>query len=130
MGFWDIFKQKYSAPSEFKQKDNVPTEFDQKDIAPLEFNEDELLFYRQLQTKLKLAKIYGKLSYNVLSDKTISFTLDRVGQIGRVKIRGKNKRIQILSKARGHNVNVLWFDVSGVADMITLIDKWIEYAKS
>lgn len=109
MGFLDIFKK--------------------QDNAPAEFNEDEIIFYRQLITKLKLAKIYGKLSYNVLSDKTINFTLDGVGQIGRVKIRGKNKRIQLLYKASRHNIDVIWLDVVGVEDMIILIDKWIEYIK-
>jgi hypothetical protein len=109
MGFWDIFKP--------------------KDDVPAEFNEDELLFYRELKTKLKLANIKKKLSYNILSDKTIVFKLDGIG-IGRVKIRSKIKRIQLLKKAPNHNIDVLWLDVAGVDDLIMFIDKWIEYIKS
>lgn len=109
MGFWDIFNP--------------------KDDVPSEFNEDELRFYMSLKSKLKLANIKKKLSYNILSNKTINFTLEGVGQIGRVKIRGKTKRIQLLKKAPNHNIDVLWLDVSGVDDLIMLIDKWIEYIK-
>lgn len=108
MGFFDIFKKKR--------------------LAPKEFNEGELLFYNELQRKLRLAGIRKKLTYSVLSNKTLVFQIDGE-QIGRVKIRGKTKRIQLLSKAPRHNIDVLWLDVAGVEDMIILIDKWIEYIK-
>lgn len=110
MGIFDIFKEK-------------STEI-------VDFNSEESLFYTELQKKLKIAAIRNKLTYNILSDKTINFKLTGIGQIGRVKIRGKTKRIQILKKAPRHNLDVLWLDVSGVDDMIMLIDKWIEYIKS
>ena len=100
--------------------------FRQNDLPP-EFNDEEMLFYNQLLKQLKKKHIKGKLTYTILSNKTIAFCVDGVGQIGRVKMRGK-KRMQIL-KHMGRELEVKWIENIELNGMIKNISHWITYAK-
>lgn len=95
----------------------------------MELNNKELQFYEELETQLQKAGVYYNLTYNFLSDGTIDFSLDSLGQIGRVKIRGRKTKMQIIHPAENDNVNVLWIDNAPLDDMIDRLYEWVNYAK-
>lgn len=86
-------------------------------------NDNEKLFINTLEEKLEDLGVREKLSYNVMSDRTINFQVDNM-QIGRVKLNGRKHRMQILDKD-----NVLWLDIEGVDEALNNIKHWMKYTK-
>jgi hypothetical protein len=58
-----------------------------------------------------------------MSDRTINFQIDSM-QIGRVKLNGRKKRMQILDKG-----NVIWLDIDDVDEALNNIKHWMKYTK-
>lgn len=87
------------------------------------FNEKEKQFIQTLQDRLMEVGLDDRLHFNILSDKTVNFTIDGM-QIGRVKLSGRKFRMQILN-----DKTVSWLDIKDVSEAIAYIDHWVKYAK-
>lgn len=92
-----------------------------------ELNEVETDFIKYVQKTFKKQYPKANFEYNVLSDKTLNFTIDRM-QVGRVKLRGKKMGMQILTK-----VDSKWLDIKSL-DLVPKAKKkvslWIRYYKT
>ena len=88
-------------------------------------NEDEKRFIEVLKENLSVQGLSERLSYNILSDKTINFTLDTM-QIGRVKLSGRKKGIQVLSTSEDE---VSWHEVTMLEEALDKIPHWVKYAQ-
>lgn len=92
-------------------------------------NEDELRFSNAVASALLDAGIYQPLQLTYKSGNVIdySFAAPSGGayQIGRIKLRGKTNRIQILTADE-----VFWFEDIDCDTAITLIEHWVSYAKT
>lgn len=96
--------------------------------AMSQLSPDELRFYSALITELDKNRISGNLTFGRISDDTLWFSIDPIGQIGRVKIQGRKTKMQIISTIEGSNdINVVWIEDLSVDEMIGNISKWIEY---
>lgn len=91
---------------------------------PFLFNEDEIRFINHLITALKAANIFLPLSLELKSDDIINYKLGPY-QIGRTKLRGECKRIQILTLK-----DVKWLEDITIDRAIKQIPRWINYAKN
>lgn len=109
----------------------VSEEKDNKSIKgdKMELNNKELQFYEELETQLQKAGVFYNITYNFLSDGTIDFSLDSLGQIGRIKIRGRKTKMQIIHPAKNGNIDVLWIENAPLDDMIERLYEWVNYAK-
>ncbi|TYQ14667.1 UNVERIFIED_CONTAM: DNA polymerase III epsilon subunit family exonuclease [Acetivibrio alkalicellulosi] len=88
-----------------------------------DFNKEESLFIEKLKEYLNTLELNEHLTFNVLSNKTINFCIDEK-QLGRVKLRGRNFKMQVLDKD-----NVLWLDIDDVNEAINNLKHWGKYAK-
>jgi len=86
------------------------------------FNKEEDLFIKNVE-KLFLSQ-GRKVEVNVLSDKTINFTVLNM-QIGRVKLRGRKKKIQVITKN-----DVFWYEIKNLDEALSYLPKWERYYKS
>lgn len=92
-------------------------------------NEDELRFSNAVSSALLDAGIYQPLQLTYKSNNIIdySFAVPYGGtfQIGRVKLRGKTNRMQILTAD-----DVFWLEDINFDTAISLIEHWVSYAKT
>ena len=96
--------------------------------AKEELTEDELKFYSALISELNEKNIPGKLTFDRLSDKTLCFALEPIGQIGRVKIQGRKTKMQFISAVKGtYDIKVEWVEHLTLDEMIDGIRRWTEY---
>lgn len=87
----------------------------------VEFNEDEETFYQALISKLSHLYDESKIECWFLSDNTINFNGPH-GQIGRVKLRGRKLKMQILTRD-----DVEWIEIADLDDAIGRIPEWVKY---
>lgn len=113
----EVFKRCLKIKEEWREKYILKQE---QLISKL--NDNEKVFISTLQDKLRERGITGQLSYNVLSNKIINFTIDGK-QIGRVKLSGRKYKMQILDED-----NVVWLDIDDLSEAIGNIKHWIKYA--
>jgi len=107
-----------------KTKENIELQRKSEQMERLsKLNDDEKNFIDALTEKLDTINLKDRLDYNVLGDKTINFQIDNM-QIGRVKLRGKTRKMQILDKA-----NVIWLDIENLDEAINNIKHWIKYCE-
>lgn len=93
-----------------------------------ELTEDELKFYSVLISELNKENIPGKLTFDRMSDKTLNFAIESIGQIGRVKIQGRKTKMQFISAIKGsYEIEVEWLENLTLDEMIDGIQRWIEY---
>ena len=90
---------------------------------PFRLNENEIEFTNALITSLKHVTDIP-LSISWRTGNTLNYQIQNT-QIGRIKLRGKNKVIQILTKSKCN-----WIEISGIDDAISQIPAWIKYTKN
>ena len=114
MIFTRLFKKKKNFKKIEKQRRN-------------QLNKVEIDFIKYVQKTFKKHYPKANFEYNVLSDKTINFRVDKM-QVGRVKLRGKKMGMQILTK-----VDCKWLDIKSL-DLVPKAKKkvslWLRYYKS
>lgn len=86
-------------------------------------NEDELRFQAELAAQLAPLGCTASTEVNVLSDGVLNYCVNGC-QIGRVKLRGRKKKIQLLTDSTCD-----WEDIQTVEDAIAHLPKWVRYAK-
>jgi len=92
-----------------------------------ELNKVEMDFIRYAQKTFRKECPKANFEYNVLSDKTINFTVDRM-QVGRIKLRGKNMGMQILTKTDNKNLEIKNLDL--VPKAKKKVSLWVRHYKS
>lgn len=85
------------------------------------FNEEEETFYQTLLSKLSHLYKEKDIECWTLSDKTINFNGPQ-GQIGRVKLRGRKLKMQIIDSD-----NCEWIEIADLDDAIARIPEWVKY---
>lgn len=118
-------------PAASAKSNNIPKFSPQRRITKKikeELTEDELKFYSALISELNKKNIPGKLTFDRMSDKTLNFAIEPIGQIGRVKIQGRKTRMQFISAVKGsYEIEVEWLENLTLDEMIDGIQRWIEY---
>lgn len=92
------------------------------------FNEQEKLFYNAVVKEFASKGVNSIVEVSALSNGMLVYSTPSVGQIGRVKIRGRKTKMQFL-RLNNDYLDVQWLEDLSVDEMIAKVYKWAEYAK-
>ena len=86
-------------------------------------NEMEKNFISELEKRLEAIGLKDKMVFDIKSDNTINFMLGNA-QIGRVKLRGRKYKMQLLDQN-----NVMWLDIDSYDEAVTNLKQWVKYSQ-
>lgn len=86
-------------------------------------NEDELRLQAELAALPASLGCTASTKVNILSDGVLNYYVNGC-QIGRIKLRGQKKNIQLLTDSTCD-----WEDIQTVEDAIAHLPKWVRYAR-
>lgn len=137
MGFFNFFHHPKPKPTN-KLDCNSSNEiyyyedFDSKQKNKYQLNSCEKNLLEELKRQLSDSKINKPIRYGFLSNGTMFVCLDGIGQIGRVKLRGRIFRMQIMkmSNSLSDYLDVKWLENITFDECIINIYKWVDYANS
>lgn len=126
MGLFDIFK--ISKSDKISKAANIVPEY-------YSFDDEESRFVSTLFNALQNSGLNDGIRISTINKSTLNFCYDKIGQIGRVKIRGRKKRMQILSIDYDENgyelyCDVKWLEDISVDEMIDKIPLWIKHIQT
>jgi hypothetical protein len=76
-----------------------------------------------LEKRLEAIGLKDKMVFDIKSDNTINFMLGNA-QIGRVKLRGRKYKMQLLDQN-----NVMWLDIDSYDEAVTNLKQWVKYSQ-
>lgn len=83
------------------------------------FNQDELDFIKALKLAIKSKSISDDIKIRYCDHSILDFNVNRI-QLGRVKLRGKKKKIQVISRE-----DCLWLEIQDISEAKKYISKWV-----
>jgi|GEM_PF-1547578 len=92
-------------------------------------NDQEQIFQDCLVDLLKQNGVDGFLEVTSMSNNMLVFSLNTCGLIGKAKIRGRKTKMQFL-RMSGNDLLVEWVEEMSFDEMISQLDKWVDYAKT
>lgn len=92
-------------------------------------NELEKSFFETFVERMRENGLRSPIRCTTMSDGTISVTYPSVGQIGRIKLRGRKYKMQVISlkSKRTNTVDAKWINDITYEKAVSNIDKWIKY---
>ncbi len=129
MGIVDFFR---SFKSNFSNEIYYYEDADSKKQNKYQLNSYEKTFLDGLKTVLLNNRINKNIRYGFLSNGTMYVCLDGIGQIGRVKLRGRKFRMQIMhmSDHFENQLDVTWIENITFDECIVNISRWIDFVKN
>ena len=94
-------------------------------------NDFEKSVLDELVNQLCIRGISEEVTYSYLSDGTMSVCMSKIGQIGRVKLRGRKYRMQIIKlvNLKNNDISVEWLEDVSYDDILLNIPRWVLYAQ-
>lgn len=83
------------------------------------FNQDELDFIKALKLAIKSKFISDDIKIRYCDHSILDFNVNRI-QLGRVKLRGKKKKIQVISRE-----DCIWLEIQDISEAKKYISKWV-----